>query len=116
METARPLAPETRRRDRLWFGFRPDKPGKRPGFTDSAGEYRDTQTGWLRERDSNPQYTQRESWRPAAAARAKGREIAQCPAWPADPSFSKGLPGRTSGVATRSRHFEVIPDGRVSTR
>jgi hypothetical protein len=53
METARPLAPETRRRDRLWFGFRPDKPGKRPGFTDSAGEYRDTQTGWLGREDSN---------------------------------------------------------------
>ncbi len=48
LETARPFAPETRRRDRLWFGFRPDKPGKRPGFTDSTGEYRDTRTGWLR--------------------------------------------------------------------
>src|SRR6266498_2710134 len=48
METARPFAPETRSRDRLWFGFRPDKPGKRPGFTDSTGEYRDTRTGWLR--------------------------------------------------------------------
>ena len=56
METARPFAPETRRRDRLWFGFRPDKPGKRPGFTDSTGEYRDTRTGWLREPDSNPHY------------------------------------------------------------
>ena len=47
------LAPETRSRDRLWFGFRPDKPGKRPGFTDSTGEYRDTRTGWLGELDSN---------------------------------------------------------------
>src|SRR6267154_443299 len=47
METARPFAPETRSSDRLWFGFRPDKPGKRPGFTDSTGEYRDTRTGWL---------------------------------------------------------------------
>ena len=56
METARPFAPETRSRDRLWFGFRPDKPGKRPGFTDSTGEYRDTRTGWLREPDSNPHY------------------------------------------------------------
>src|SRR5438105_2437661 len=53
METARPFAPETRSRDRLWFGFRPDKPGKRPGFTDSTGEYRDTRTGWLGELDSN---------------------------------------------------------------
>jgi hypothetical protein len=48
METARPFAPETRSRDRLRFGFRTDKPGKRPGFTDSTGEYRDTRTGWLR--------------------------------------------------------------------
>ena len=53
METARPFAPETRSRDRLWFGFRPDKPGKRPGFTDSTGEYRDTRTGWLGREDSN---------------------------------------------------------------
>ena len=53
METARPFAPETRSRDRLRFGFRPDKPGKRPGFTDSTGEYRDTRTGWLGELDSN---------------------------------------------------------------
>src|SRR6266536_3999936 len=48
METARPCAPETRSRDRLWFGFRPDKLGKRPGFTDSTGEYRDTRD-WLAE-------------------------------------------------------------------
>src|SRR6266542_2418705 len=53
METARPFAPETRSRDRLWFGFRPDKLGKRPGFTDSTGEYRDTRTGWLGREDSN---------------------------------------------------------------
>src|SRR6267143_770862 len=53
METARPFAPETRSSDRLRFGFRPDKPGKRPGFTDSTGEYRDTRTGWLAERDSD---------------------------------------------------------------
>src|SRR5437868_3687446 len=32
METTRPFAPETRSRDRLWFGFRPEKPGKRPVF------------------------------------------------------------------------------------
>ena len=55
METARPFAPETRSRDRLWFGFGPDKPGKRPGFTDSTGEYRDTRTGWLRRQSrANP--------------------------------------------------------------
>jgi hypothetical protein len=53
METARPFAPEPRSRDRLRFGFRPDKPGKRPGFTDSTGEYRDTRTGWLGREDSN---------------------------------------------------------------
>src|ERR1700732_3717908 len=55
METARPFAPETRSRGRLWFGFRPDKPGKRPGFRDSTGEYRDTRTGWLRSQSrANP--------------------------------------------------------------
>src|SRR6266478_3424539 len=55
METARAFAPETRSRDRLWFGFRSDKPGKRPGFTDSTGEYRDTRTGWLRSQSrANP--------------------------------------------------------------
>ena len=49
------LDAETRRRDRLRFGFRPDKPGKRPGFTDSTGEYRDTRTGWLRRQSrANP--------------------------------------------------------------
>ena len=42
-------------RDRLCFGFRPDKPGKRLGFTDSTGEYRDTRTGWLRSQSrANP--------------------------------------------------------------
>jgi hypothetical protein len=56
METARPFAPETRSRDRLRFGFRPEKAGKRLGFTAWAGEYRDTRTGWLREPDSNRHY------------------------------------------------------------
>src|SRR3984893_11314503 len=31
METARPFAPETRSRDRLWFGFRPDSRSDRGG-------------------------------------------------------------------------------------
>src|ERR1700730_12686167 len=31
METARPFAPETRSRDRLWFGFRPDSRSDRRG-------------------------------------------------------------------------------------
>src|SRR5882762_8333785 len=55
METARAFAPETCSRDRLWFGFRPDKPGKRLGFTDATGECRDTRTGWLRSQSrANP--------------------------------------------------------------
>jgi hypothetical protein len=45
--------PNRAARDRLRFGFGYEKAGKRPGFTDSTGEYRDTRTGWLRERDSN---------------------------------------------------------------
>ncbi len=43
-----PFAPETCRRERLRFAFMHGKGGKRPGFTDSTGEYRDTGTGWLR--------------------------------------------------------------------
>src|SRR6266496_633848 len=48
METTHPFAPETCRRERLRFAFMRGKGGKRPGFTDSTGEYRDTRTGWLR--------------------------------------------------------------------
>src|SRR5882762_7111707 len=48
METTHPFAPETCRRERLRFAFMHGKGGKRPGFTDSTGEYRDTRTGWLR--------------------------------------------------------------------
>ena len=53
METTHPFAPETCRRERLRFAFMHGKGGKRPGFTDSTGEYRDTRTGWLGELDSN---------------------------------------------------------------
>src|SRR5438132_10874964 len=53
METAPPFTPETRRSDRLRFAFVPRKGGKRPGFTDPTGEYRDTRTGWLGREDSN---------------------------------------------------------------
>ena len=56
METTHPFAPETCRRERLRFAFMHGKGGKRPGFADSTGEYRDTRTGWLREPDSNPHY------------------------------------------------------------
>src|SRR5229473_697452 len=47
METTHPFAPETCRRECLRFAFMHGKGGKRPGFTDSTGEYRDTRTGWL---------------------------------------------------------------------
>src|SRR6266566_4037863 len=53
METTHPFAPETCRRERLRFAFMHGKGGKRPGFTDSTGEYRDTRTGWLGREDSN---------------------------------------------------------------
>jgi hypothetical protein len=53
METAHPFAPEPCRQGPSPVRFRPDKPGKRPGFTDSTGEYRDTRTGWLGREDSN---------------------------------------------------------------
>ena len=53
METTHPFAPETCRRERLRFAFMHGKGGKRPGFTDSTGEYRDIRTGWLGRLDSN---------------------------------------------------------------
>src|SRR5437868_10855257 len=53
METTHPFAPETCRRERLRFAFMHGKGGKRRGFIDSTGEYRDTRTGWLGREDSN---------------------------------------------------------------
>src|SRR5260370_41307197 len=63
--------------ERLRFAFVPGKGGKRPGFTDSTGEYRDTRIGWLGKRSVLDAVREDSSGWPASR-RFPGRVTAPC--------------------------------------
>ena len=104
METARPFVPETRRRDRLRFGFGYEKGAKTPGFHRLDGRI-PGHPDWLAE---EPVSSEPVSGREFPANRENNREFCKIGAdrrlrRPKNPRYSNGL--EANSLRTLNREF-----------